>query len=611
MQKIKKAVLIILLSAPLLLFQNCTATSSGFGTGSGTGATTAGAVNSLLATKPMPLEMSINQISYMSCPAVSAATASTTSGSDPLANPFYRFRFGAFDNSYSNGFTNYIGANHVGGIGFTKDAMTYMKSISAIPNANMLSNYLKTSPYTAAATPVAAVIYRSRSTSSVAYTAMATPLLTSLNDPTLIATLVNQPVTANGSSLKTSFFSALDTVTGSLVGTMNQTNGSELQLRQSMASQFLFFGYAPTSTTTAADQMTANLIGPDNNVTKRLFGYGYSLNFGANNYVAQNGISEWSLNPANGFNPTLNTPAGSWDCFPLTVVRDIDRKYYTVETKTAYNNTTNTPITAPVPVAPAALQTIPRAPYYTIAGYAWNSYASATYYGPDPGTCPVAPFTTSGLPTSYQTYPFNPAPSPNSCLAIPNPLIPGQNAYLPSTAVVDPRVVGSALSQYGLLLPNQAVDYASAANGIRMNYFDSTVITGSTTIADIDDVMTQLANYYSQSDRGALLLGGATGGNFYACPPEDPSKMTAQQLERLRIARRFLLPDLWDINISQMCAVPTATTNSIGSCYNAGDTATAKIIQYDGIDGVSCGTSATGQTLNECPARISVCWRFK
>ena len=66
----------------------------------------AGAVNQSLASKPMPVQFNLNVISYMSCP----VSGNGTNNGDPLGSPFYRLRFGSFDNSSASGYVDPTGS---------------------------------------------------------------------------------------------------------------------------------------------------------------------------------------------------------------------------------------------------------------------------------------------------------------------------------------------------------------------------------------------------------------------------------------------------------------------------------------------------------------------
>jgi hypothetical protein len=84
---------------------------------------------------------------------------------------------------------------------------------------------------------------------------------------------------------------------------------------------------------------------------------------------------------------------------------------------------------------------------------------------------------------------------------------------------------------------------------------------------------------------------------------------------RLQIARRFLPADLFELNTDPhfLCAVPLEKATAIGKCYNSGDTTTDKYIQYSINQDMGNGTFRTCGSAggNECPAFVSICYRFR
>lgn len=478
-----------------------------------------GQVNSQLYAQVIPTEMTLDDISYMSCP---QAGASTASNGDPIGAPFYRLRFGSFDNSANNGFTGFAGT-YAGGIGFSQAAMSYARgAYGGSPSASQLTTYLNTSPYSSGAQPVVAVINQFRSPSSLSWTALATPVLQPFSNASFAASLTSAFQIPSGGTVKTGFFPGMAAGTNSLVGTLTwgQSESDELNFRTNMINEYLFAGFAPASSADATT-ITQTLASPDQNVTERLFGYGYSMSFQSNDsYIVANGINEWSLDPSSGINPVNMTSTNNeqWDCFALTVVRDVDRKYWTVDIVNDGSTTT-------------------------------MSVQSA---------------------------------------------LKGTTVNMGNSAVLYPKDVPAALSQYGLANLSSATQF-----GLQVNYFANTT--------DIANVMNYLATEFTSGVQANLLMGyGSDGGTYYPCPPEDPTTMTETTLERLRIVRRFLSADNFEVNISAGCVVPTQTAENAGTCYASGDTNQANFIQYDGINGTSCGTG-----MNECPSRVSFCWRYQ
>ena len=77
------------------VFQNC---SSGKGSTASSGGTV---VNESLAAQGMPVSLSINQISFMSC-ANAGNNSSSAATADPLSSTFYHIRFGSYNNTGFN-----------------------------------------------------------------------------------------------------------------------------------------------------------------------------------------------------------------------------------------------------------------------------------------------------------------------------------------------------------------------------------------------------------------------------------------------------------------------------------------------------------------------------
>ncbi len=545
-----KLLLLVLAGAVgLSSFQNCSKASSG-----GLASIGAGKANSLLASKPIPIGLSLNEVSYMSCP-MAGATNSTMG--DPLGNPFYRLRFGSFDNSAANNFIDPTSTgktvDSIGGLSFTQFAMNYMRSVNPNPTSQMLANYLGTSPYTVNSQPVVALINQYRTTYSVSWTALATTMLTALSNTTLVSSLVNANQIAGSGTTPMGYFPALPNGSNAIIGSLNwgQSIIDESNFRTNLMNEYVFAGFAPT-TSTDASGITQNLQGPDGSVIGRLFGLGYTFAFNYNDPSVAN-IYEWDLDPSTGVNPINLTTQNNqqWECFALTVVRDIDRKYWTVKTATLNAQSTfltsllGTPVTAPFvsgnAVHPLDVNTLGRA----------NPSLQENYF--QDGNLAIVP-TTNGIP------------------------------YFMYNLEVDYNVFkNDGVAAYNAQHPTATMTAPATSPGPTYN----TNIPSTPTVN--------------------LMMGanGYDGGTYHPCPPEDPTAMSAVNLERLRIIRRFLPANLWEVNVSSMCAVPTATTTAMGSCYASGDNDQTKYIQYNGTPGSTCGSGMT-----ECPAKVNFCWRY-
>jgi len=564
--------------AAALANQNCGSTGT-----AGFGSVGAGQVNSVLATKPIPVQHSFNQLSYMSCPQSSTGN----SNGDPLGAPFYRIRVGAYDNSAANGFVDPTNTgktvDNVGGLGFTQSAMNYMRSVDPTPTPPMLANFLTTSPYTANSQPVVALINEYRTQYSLSWTALASQLLTPLNNSVLVSAVTNETQLPGGPTAALGYFPTLPVGTNTIVGTLNwgASIADEQNFRTNLINEYIFAGFAPTANTDATS-ITQNLQGPDGSPTGRLFGYGYSFVFAPNSPIVSQ-IEEWDLNPTTPGNPTNLTVANNeqWDCFSLAVVRDIDRKYWTVS-----NAYTSTPFSF-------------QSPYLTqlLGGSGMNPslpmYAGAVLHPMDVNAIG------EGNPALQANYFRSGVVSAN-----------GVNAPVTTNSI--PYVMYSLERNYS----NDAAVYVAewnAAQGtpptqIMASPVYNAGLTFGNNVASIPTV-----NLYMGAN-------GYDGGTYYACPPEDPlltyvpvagdtPAILAQKAintERLRVIRRFLPANLWEVNITSMCAVPTAAAETMGSCYASGDTDMSKYIQYgNAVPGTNCGNGMT-----ECGASASFCWRY-
>lgn len=106
-------------------------------------------------------------------------------------------------------------------------------------------------------------------------------------------------------------------------------------------------------------------------------------------------------------------------------------------------------------------------------------------------------------------------------------------------------------------------------------------------------------------------------GVHFPCPPMNITDLEAQTTagaelrDKLRIVRRFLPADLWEVNVHPnfMCAVPLPKATSMNySCHLSGDVSPAKYINYQWNLGfnATCGVEANN---NECPAVVSIFYR--
>jgi hypothetical protein len=607
---------LVIAGAGIAVFQNCS--------GSATSLSVPGGVNALLVNEPAPALFTLNEVSYMSCPMV--GSASTSSG--VLPSPFYRIRVGAYDNSTANGFVNpnyllnqnqqYPSASvpapdNVGGIGISASAMNYIRGKSATTSWTTLQNYLTTSPFSSSSQPVVVFLNQSRDanpndTNGLSNSAIGQQVLRPLADPTFSQLLAQASQTKgnswNGLSASlpagyfgtkpSGYFPTMPTGTNSLVATLTPTAGSgspvldELNFRGLLATEYVFAGFAP-SASGAASSMIQNLQNPANTTTGagNLFGYGYKININANPANAGeilpsgNGnvpIQEFDLNPTGTTQPTDLTAqnAEGWDCFSLVVVRDIDRKYWT------------------------AAQQIPSTP----SPYLTSLLGTAVNMAFQPGDV-IHPADVAGSLGAA-----NPALSMSY-------IHDGLTTAVPTT------------NDIPYLMYNLESGYTTAALAASNNA--ATRMYGPTFNGNVASVYTIGLGMGGPANANSTGV-PSSGGTYYACPPEDPSGQTGavstltaaqRQLnaERLRVARRFLAADYWEINMTAQCAVPTDAAESLGSCYSSGDATQASYIQYNGqfysktsvnntCDTTFLPNATAATSYPECPAKVSFCWRY-
>lgn len=479
----------------LIPFQNC---SKG-GNSTNLGGSGSLSTNPALKTAPIPVEVSLNQISFMSCP----VAGESTENFDPNAWPFYTLKYGAYDNTNlvnSTNFLFYTAADHIGGIGISKEAVDYLKRSNPNPVPASIQTYIRSSPFTNAHMISSALIMKDRDVNLLSEFAEGFNHLEPLNTTTMMSYLGNAPLVTNVGTQKLSFFPSISSAASrALTGVINygKTEADLERFVSGLNNHYLAIGLVPTASATEPKSVIQHFVSPDSNVTKRLGAKGYSFNFQFGTKI-MTGVTEWDLNPKDYNGATVmptdltTSEAQSWLCLSALVVRDADRK-------------------------------------------AWQTTT-------DPGAV-------SGVNL-------------------------GLNAFVHPQEITNPA--------YGPL----------------KEYF----FTNQT---DANNVLASINAAYSTRPPN-----GGKSGIFYACPSEDPTTMTAQQKDVLKIMRRFLPAEYFDINVSRSCIVPLDKALNTGSkCYASGDENTALFIQYfnsyNGSPGYDCGPGR-----NECPAYASFCWRL-
>jgi hypothetical protein len=493
--------------AVLIPFQNCSKGDVSAGAFNSSG----GTVNPALKIAPIPLETTLNQLSYMSCPVAGKSNVTA----DVHAFPYYTLKYGAFDNTNTVNPSNFLFYNgdNIGGIGFSKEAMDYLRRSNPTPVAASLAIYLRSSPYTSGMNVYSGLIQKDRATDSISQYAKGMSQVESVTTTNMQNYLSKASQIVGGGTVKMNYFGGLNlnrSVTGAISVPNNE--GDETKFRSDLNNHFLVLGYVPTAS--AADPATglAKLVGPDNDITKRLFARGYTFNF-YSGMSAVYGVNEWDLNPAGytsgAVNPTdLTTEeAQSWDCFNLLIVREVDRK---------------------------AMKTLSDPPAVTFESTSVN---------------------------------------------------------LAMGDFVAPREVKN--SAYGQL---QEIYFDNDSADAVANPCDGVGTCGSLVAWNLIN-----AKYGVRPPNPFI---------FKACPSEDFSTMTNQNKDRLKVARRFLQPEYFDINIAAGCVVPTQRAKQSGAqCYASGDDQPNFYIQYfnnfNSSNGIACGPGS-----NECPAYVSFCWRL-
>ena len=612
----------------LLIYQNCsggTATSSALG---------AGVVNQSLASKGMPVQISMNQLSFMSC---ANAGATSTIQADPLASPYYHYRFGAYNNVGINPNSTlpqnaavisglqpsfvWIPGSHVGGLSFTSTTLSYLNPNNRGIVPAQFHNYLGSNPFSNGAQPVVAIIYPNGarsvalaptfagSSGAASGTAEATTLLEPLYNSDMESQLVNTPPNSAGAYSPISYFENVGGPAGTLAGSLNFPINNVASLGQTLNQVLLFFGYSNISNggSGSASSLIQNLQGPDGDPSKRLFGTGLQMTFttpNSNNpsyffveggplhsstnnepvYPTNNQVKEFDLNPSSGQQAVdlTQTKSELWDCFHLDVVRDVDRKYW-VTTNTGSSSSTSS-----------------NAFWPTVGGTAVPLVSFDINTG-QPCT-PTFPQATTAQNVTYYT-----KPQASTCVSVP-------------VGYPVPRHLVNKTS-----LQLQTYYYSGATDP----YYSFGLVTGS--VQNIDTLLQSLYGPATAPNPPTTLVNLVTGMNqmnnvtpittFYtgttaACAPDNPSLYTPAQLDRLHIAQRFLPADQWEINITQNCAVPLAKALSSGAqCYLNGDSDPSKLIQYSASPttlttsnlSTLCGPGQPG----ECPATVSFCVRYQ
>lgn len=482
-------------------FQNCS--QGGFSSGD---ESSVSGVNSKFKAGPLPVEMSFNQIAYMSCPGVPTNPVEA----DPLQNPYFTLRAGAYDNSNMISFSG-----PVGGIGISKESLAYVKkSISEAATPQSLGYFVRASPYTNNTIPVATMLLRARSKEKGSDYMWSAPFLDILSNQLISNQIGAAPVREDGSLDKINFFSQAAYQRRSFMVSLNATNTREVEtVRGALRSNtYLMLGLVDSSKASKTSSVIPNLVSPDADFTRRLFGRGYNLFFDNDSRdpsicdgvpclidnslgTGKSAVTELDFNPSSVSTSTAVDPIDlttkekqAWGCINLRVVRSIDRTFRKA----------------------------------VVAGVIPNSNITA------------------------------------------NP--------------------GDILPQH--IRPANAEEY----------FF--------TDQAEVTSVENTSAQKY-----GSLFV----FGRYAACPPQKVEELDVKdasgmhQRDLLRIVRRFLPADHFEVNLAQRCIVPKSRTMaSAHQCYASKDDNRGTYVRYRLSGGATCGPNN-----DECAASVSICYRKK
>jgi len=504
--KIFRTTIVALYAAIVILpFQNC---SKGGGS-TPFGSSGAYAVNPALKNAPIPIETSLNQFSFMSCPMAGKTNVSF----DPHFWPFYTLKYGAFDNTNTyntNNFSYYTTGTDVGGVGIGAEALNYLRRSNPTPVSAAIQTYIRSSPYTNSHRIASALIMKDRNPDLLAEFSESFVHLDPLSGSAMMNYLGSATQFSGAGTLKRNFFPALSSASSrALAGAINygQQEADTDFFMSGLNNHYLAIGLVPTQYASDATSIVQNFASPDSDVTKRIAARGYTFGFQYGTKI-MTGVTEWDLNPKDYTGgvvvPTDLTTyeAQNWQCFGFRVVREIDRK--------AWFTTTDPPAVSGVNLPASALP-------YTVFG---------------------------------------------------------------NLVFVHPQ------------------EYKNPAYGpLQEHYFASQ--------AEADTAFAQISASYATRPPNS-----GKSGIFYACPSEDPSTLTAQQLDILKVIRRFLPPEYFDVNVSRACVVPLQRALNTGAqCYASGDSDERFFVQYfnsyNGSPGYDCGIN-----MNECPVYSSFCWRM-
>jgi hypothetical protein len=319
----------------VISFQNCG--KAGFDNGLSAGdLNSAGAVDPTYNSAPMPIEVNVNTVGYMSCP--KAGENSNLNFGDPLSSPYYTFRVGAFDNNELP--LSPAGSANRAGIGMTSESVNFAKTLGGDNNKTIIRDYVQGSKYTVDKKAVVALISQNRTNDFYTFTPLAATLTDQLSLKEIANSVAIGSTNSSGTIEKVFYVPTLEGNRNQVLASLNFGNGenSANKLRTQMNNHYLHIGFADTSKTDSATDITRGLEGPDSDVAKRLYGRALRVAFRSktsNQWPFLTTIREFSLNPSNySSGPVIPEDLTSkenqtWSaCFSLMIVREVDRKYF-------------------------------------------------------------------------------------------------------------------------------------------------------------------------------------------------------------------------------------------------------------------------------------------
>lgn len=354
----------------LFVFQNCGKAGSD---GSDDAA-------SLLATSPemkkykaapFPFDVNLNQVAYMTCPAVAK---NTVAGTEDLDSPFFTVRGGAFDNRplavrYPNLFPGVAGMTDEekaqrlkAGIGLRKEYVDYIRTqfatrLAARPDPvedlkNLLKKGVQNSSFNARLG--SGFIFRQRSANGFAFDGDfidTKPILEPLSSSLVLDDMLVADVPATGGTQKLSYLDyAEDIANRSFVTSLSLAKSEVHRERVRSAvgfdSQFTI-GFTPDD----EDMQVFDFMSPEDDNNRSLFGKSYRFTLSSTwpgrvdydgatavqtirkdtDFVAQTtGVTEISTQGLEGTRrfevDNTELEQQQWECFSLLIVREVDRR---------------------------------------------------------------------------------------------------------------------------------------------------------------------------------------------------------------------------------------------------------------------------------------------